>query len=179
MAFFDIPTDEELSPEVRQMLEDYRRLIGAECAPPSWRALGRSPRIVEARLKAYQNLSHQCRFSWEARNLAVMLIAHTKRCQGCFAASRLQLNKLGFDEATLDGICVNPDTLPLKERDRLFVRYALKIATGSADLQPKDFKEMAEHGFSKEEVQEIIAFTAYWTLNIVLTQSMTAALAEE
>ncbi|MFQ5897925.1 MAG: carboxymuconolactone decarboxylase family protein [Candidatus Methylomirabilia bacterium] len=179
MAFFDLPTDEELSPEVRQMLEEYRRLTGAENTPPRWRAMGRSPRIIEARVKAYENLSHQCRFSWEARNLAVMLIAHTKRCEGCFGASRFELNRLGFDEATLDGICINPDALPLKERDRLFVRYALKIATGSADLQPKDFKEMAEHGFSKEEIQEIIGFVAYWTMNMVFTQSVGAGLADE
>jgi alkylhydroperoxidase/carboxymuconolactone decarboxylase family protein YurZ len=38
---------------------------------------------------------------------------------------------------------------------------------------------MAERGFSKEEIQEIIAFAAYWTMNMVFTQSANAALAEE
>jgi hypothetical protein len=59
------------------------------------------------------------------------------------------------------------------------VRYALKIATESADLRPKDFREMAEHGFSKEEVQEIIGFSAYWAMNMVFTQSVNAGLQEE
>jgi len=179
MAFFDLPTDEELSPEVRQTLEEYRRLQGREQVIPTWRAYGRSPKIVGARFTAWQNLHFQCRFPWEARNVAVMLIAHAKRCQGCFAGARFQLDKLGFDAATLDGMCANPEALPLKERDRLFVHYALKMATGSADLQPKDFREMAAHGFSKEEIQEIIAFAAYWTMNMVFTQSANAALADE
>ena len=179
MAFFDVPSDEELTPQVRQMLEEYRRLTGTEQVSQLLKLFGRSPKIIEARVKAYQNLSHQCRFPWEARNFAVMLIAHAKRCVGCFAASRRNLDKLGFDAATLDGICANPEALPLKERDRLFVHYALKIATGSADLTPKDFREMAERGFSKEEIQEIIAFAAYWTMNMVFTQSANAALAEE
>ncbi|MFQ5657508.1 MAG: hypothetical protein ACE5G5_08215, partial [Candidatus Methylomirabilales bacterium] len=78
MAFFDIPADEELSPEVRQMLEEYRRLTGREQAPPTWRAFGRFPKIIEARVKAYQNLSYHTKFPWDARNLAIMLIAHTK-----------------------------------------------------------------------------------------------------
>ncbi len=108
-----------------------------------------------------------------------MLIAHARKCQTCFVQSRSALDKLGFDSATLDAICADPATLPLKERDRLFVHYALKIATGSADLTPKDFREMGEHGFSKEEVQEIIAFAAFWIFNIVISQSMFAALAEE
>ncbi len=38
---------------------------------------------------------------------------------------------------------------------------------------------MAEHGFSKDEIQEIIAFAAYWAMNIVFAQSTLAALAEE
>ena len=179
MAFFDIPADEELSPDTRHLLEEYGRLIGREQAPFTWRAFGRSPKIVETRVKAYKNLSYHSKFPWDARNLAVMLISHAKGCRGCFASSRIDLEKLGFDEATLDGICANPEALPLKERDRLFVHYSLKIAVGSADLQPRDFREMAEHGFSKEEIQEIIAFAAYWTMNIVFTQSASAALADE
>ena len=181
MAFFDVPPDDELSPEVRQMLEEYARLMGAEKAPPTWGTYGRSPKIIEARFKAFQDLSFQSstKFAWDVRNFAVMLIAHAKRCQGCFASSRFQLDRLGFDEATLDRICANPDALPLKERDRLFVHHALKIATGSADIQPKDFQEMAAHGFSKEDIQEIIGFAAYWTMNMVFTQAANAALADE
>jgi hypothetical protein len=38
---------------------------------------------------------------------------------------------------------------------------------------------MAEHGFSKEEVQEIIGFSAYWAMNMVFTQSVNAGLQEE
>ena len=179
MAFFDLPADEELTPETRQMLEESRRLTGTEKVGPSWRAFGRSPKIIQARVKALQNLHVQCRFPWDVRMVAAMLIAHARRCQACFAYSRSQLDKLGFDEATLDGMCANPDALPLKERDRLFVHYALKIATASADLQPKDFREMAGHGFSKEEIQEIIAFAAYWTMTMIFAQSALAALAEE
>ncbi len=181
MAFFDLPADQELSPEVRQMLEEYRRLSGMEKASPFWRTYGRSPKIIEARLKAFQNLSFHApaRFGWDVRNFAVMLIAHAKRCQGCFAGSRFQLDKLGFTAETLDRICADPDALPLKERDRLFVHYALKIATGSADLRPKDFQEMAEHGFSREDIQEIIGFAAYWNMNMIFTQAANAALADE
>lgn len=179
MPFFDLPSNEEISPEVRQMLEEYRRLTGMSEIAPTWRAFSRSQKIVEARLKAYQNLSHQSRFPWDARNFAIMLIAHAKRCQMCFSASRYQLDKLGFDEATLDGICANPSTLPLKERDRLFVHYALKIATDSANLKQKDFKEMQANGFSKDEIQEIVAFAAYWAMNIVFAQSTLAAMTDE
>jgi alkylhydroperoxidase family enzyme len=179
MAFFDLPPDEELSAEVRQLLEEHRRSIGNDSVPRSWRVFARSPEIIEARRKASQNLSFPSWVPWDARNLAVMLIAHAKGCQDCFAYSRSQLERLGFAGTVLDEICGNPEILPLKERDRMFVYYAIKIATHSANLQPKDFREMAEHGFSKEEIQEIIGFAAYWAMTMVFTQSANAALAEE
>lgn len=180
MAFFDLPPDEELTPEVRQMLDEYARFVGREKAPPTWRVFARSPKIIEARLKAAKNIGfHLPGFPWDAQNFAIMLIAHARKCRTCFGSSRDQLNKLGFDEATLDGICANPQALPLKERDRLFVEYALRVATDSANLTPKDFTEMEAHGFSKGEIQQIIAFAAYWMMNIVFSQSVTAALAEE
>ncbi len=179
MAFFDVPTDDELSPEVRQILEERRRLLGRESFSVVWKVMGRLPKIIEARWIAYQNLSHQCPFPWEAQSVAVMLISHAKRCQACFAGSRRELEKLGFDEAALDAICANPDALPLKERDRLFIRYALKIATESADLKPQDFRDMEAHGFSKDEIQEIIGFAAYWNMNVVFNEAAAAGLAEE
>ena len=37
MAFFDLPTDEDLSPEVRQVLTEYQRLNGTPAVPPAWR----------------------------------------------------------------------------------------------------------------------------------------------
>ncbi len=179
MAVFDVPADEELTAEVRGMLEEHRRLAGTDTVGPAYRAYARNPKIIEARLKAQQNLASPARFGWDGRMVAVMLIAHTKRCRTCFAYSRSHLDKLGFDETVLDRICADPGALPLKNRDRLFVLYALKIATCSADLQPKDFREMAGSGFSNEEIQEIIGFAAYWSFTMVFIQSALAALADE
>jgi alkylhydroperoxidase family enzyme len=178
MPFFEVPKDEDLSPEALRLFEEYRRVRGGDVGR-SWRVFGRSQRIFETRLRAYENLSDQCPFSWEARSVAVMLIAHAKRCQTCFMGARRELDKLGFDEEQLDTMCAHPETLPLKEGDRLFVRYTLKIATSSADLTPKDFREMEASGFSKDQIQAMIAFAAYWNMNMVFNQAALAGLTEE
>jgi hypothetical protein len=108
-----------------------------------------------------------------------MLIAHAKRCRSCFAGARFELDKLGFDEPTMDAMCAHRDSLPLEERDRHFVHYALKIATGSADLTPKDFREMEQGGFSKDEIRQMIGFAAYWNMNIVFNQAALASLTDD
>jgi alkylhydroperoxidase family enzyme len=179
MAFFDLPKDEDLPPESLRMLEEYTRGQGSKATPFTWKLFGHFPGIVEARLLAWKKLNQDTPFSFDARMVAVMLIAHAKRCQTCFYGARYQLDKLGFDEGAMDAMCANPDTLPLKERDRRFVHYALKIAMNSATLTPQDFREMEQAGFTKDEILEMIAFTAYWTMNIVFSQAALAGLAEE
>jgi hypothetical protein len=81
--------------------------------------------------------------------MAIMLVAHARRCDGCFGGSRRQLTALGFDEPPLDGFCANPTVLPLPERERVFVKYVLRIATDPTQVQPKDFREMEAHGLSR------------------------------
>jgi len=179
MAFFDIPKDEDLPVESRKLLDEYQRLTGAKIRASNWQIFGHLPKIIEARFPAWKNLSSDASFSADARMVAVMLVAHTKRCQLCFAGARFQLDKLGFDESTMDQMCAHPDTLPLKERDRRFVDYTLRIAMDSANLTAKDFQEMERAGFSKDEILEMIAFSAYWSMNIVFSQAALAGLAEE
>jgi len=120
MAFFEVPTEEDLSPEGRQWLDELRRLRGVETSWRGWLTYGRSPRILKARVAAEDNLYNQSSgksaFSFAARNIAFVLVAHARRCDGCFGGSRAHLTKLGFDEPALDGFCANPNVLPLPER---------------------------------------------------------------
>jgi hypothetical protein len=57
--------------------------------------------------------------------------------------------------------------------------YTLRIAMDSANLAPKDFREMKQAGFSKDEILEMIALAAYWNMNIVFSQAALAGFAEE
>ena len=132
----------------------------------------------EARLTALEKLSLQSGLSKHAAYVAAMLIAHARRCRSCFGSSRAELKRLGFDEATLDAMCAHPETLPLPERDRRVVEFALKVAAGPADLTPKDFGQMAEHGFSPAEVQDIVGFVAFWVMNTIFSTAANAALAD-
>jgi len=179
MAFFEVPNEEEIAPEARQWLDELRRMRGVETLWRGHLAYGRSPRVLKARVTAEDNLLNQSSgksaFSWEARNMAFMLVAHARRCDGCFGGSRVHLMALGFDEPALDGFCANPAVLPLPDRERLFVKYVLQLATDPNQLQPTDFREMAAQGLSQENIQEMIGFAAFAVFNtIFVTATMTA-----
>lgn len=180
MAFFDIPKDEEITAEARQWLAELGRVRGIATMPRSWMAYGRSPRVLKARVTAEEHLCRQAvEFSYEARWIAFMLVAHARRCDGCFGSSRVQLTSLGFDEPALDGFCANPAVLPLPERERAFVKYVLRIATNPSELQPKDFQEMQAQGLSPADVQVIAGFAAWAVMNTIFTTVANAALRED
>jgi hypothetical protein len=180
MAFFDVPREEDITPEARQWLDEMRRLRGIESVPRSWMAYARSPSILKARIIAEENLARQVStFSWEARWIAFMLVAHARRCDGCFGSSRIQLTSLGFDEPALDGFCANPAALPLPERERVFVRYVLRIATNPSELQPKDFRELEAGGLSPADVQEMAGFAAWAVMNTIFTTVANTALRDD
>jgi alkylhydroperoxidase family enzyme len=183
MAFFEVPKEEEIAPEALQWLDELRRLRGVETLWRGWLAYGRSPRVLKARVTAEDNLYNQSpgksAFSWEARNMAFMLVAHARRCDGCFGGSRAHLMKLGFDEPTLDSFCADPAVLPLPDRERLFVKCVLQLATDPNQLQPGDFREMAAQGLSQENIQEMIGFAAFAVFNTIFTTATMTALRDD
>ena len=180
MAFFDVPSDAQIPPESAKLLEEYRTLTGTAEAPRTHRTYGRLPWIVEMRVRSASHMLDKCSFPKDVKMIAAMLIAHARRCQGCFGASRRQLALLGFDEDKMDSMCAHPDTLPMNEKHRAFVHFALKVATTPAsDLTPKDFRELAAAGLSREEVQETIAFAVFWVMNTIYNSAALVALTDE
>lgn len=179
MPFFDLPTPAEMPAESRAALEEYTRLRKAATPARTWHVYARVPGIVETRLKAAMALSEEPSFPWQAKMIAVMLIAHARKCRSCFGGAWGELQKLGFDEDSLNTMCADPGNLPLGGRDRDFVRYALRVATDSASLTAKDLREMEASGFSKGEILQIIGFGAYWAMNTIFSQSALAGLVDE
>ncbi len=178
MAFFDLPKDDELPPDSLQMLKEYGRLRGTEEVPPTWRAFGRSPRIIKARVEAFRQLNQESQFPWDARCIAIMLIAHAKACAPCFNASRDFLVKIGIDEAALDAMCQRPEDLPLSDRERRFVEFTLRVARNPSGLKLADLKEMERLGFSKDETLEMIGVAGFWNMATTVTSAIAAGLDE-
>jgi hypothetical protein len=183
MAFFDLPKEDDIPPAARHWLDELKRLRGVTTVPQSRLAYASTPWILEAQVTAEANLFNQVsgrsRFSWEARMFAFMLVAHARRCAGCFGASRRGLTALGFDEPALDSICANPVGLPLPEREQGFVRWVLRFALNAMDVEPKDFREMGAQGLTPDDVREMIGFAAFSMFNTIFTSLANAALRDE
>jgi 4-carboxymuconolactone decarboxylase len=176
MAFFDPVPEEQLPPESRRLIEIARK---RSAAGPNTFAMAAHPRLLKGFVEVREELNPIPSRFGSGPFIAGMLIAHSVGCRACFNLSRGTLLKVGFDEATLDGYCATPASLPLAERDRRMVEFTLRLACDRGSVKPADFHEMEGAGFSKEDLLEMIGIAAFWNLATTIAIAMDAGLREE
>jgi hypothetical protein len=176
MPFFEPVPEDQLSPESKELFEIARK---RNALGPVTRALAVHPRVLRGLVEAREDLNPIPSRFGSGPFIAGMLIAHSVGCRACFNLSRGMLVDVGFDEATLDGYCAAPATLPLAERDRRMVEFTVRLACDRGSVKPADLRDMERAGFSKEDVLEMIGIGAFWNLATTFATAMDPGLQEE
>jgi hypothetical protein len=179
MAFFDPVPEEQLSPEARRLLEIARKRTPSQTVGPRTLSMAAHPRLLKGFVEVREELTPIPNRFGSGLFIAGMLIAHSVGCRACFNLSRGMLAKVGFDEATMEGYCAAPASLPLPERDRRMVEFTVRLACDRGGVKPADLQEMGRAGFSKEDVLEMIGIAAFWNLATTIGTAMDAGLREE
>ena len=179
MPFFEPVPEEQLSPESKRLIEIARKRTPTHTIGPNVLSMAAHPRVLKGFVEVREELNPIPSRFGSGHYIAGMLIAHSVGCRACFNLSRGWLAKVGFDEATLDGYCAAPATLPLAERDRRMVEFTVRVACDRGSMKPADFRDMEQAGFSKEDVLEMIGVAAFWNLATTFGAAMDAGLREE
>lgn len=179
MAFFEVQKEEKLTPDVRALLAVLRHRRGIDATPRDYLALAGSPPLLRAVIDGMQLLNPLPSRFGGVPFIAGMLIAHRNGCMSCFDASRAMLDKLGFDEPTLNGMCERPEQLSLPPRERRAVEFTLRVSQGDrAKLGPDDYREMERAGFFQDELFELIGLAAWWNFATTIGPAMRAGLSD-
>jgi len=179
MAFFEPVPEEQFPPESRRLIEMARKRAPAHTASPNLFALAAHPRLLKGFVEMREELNPIPSRFGSGPFIAGMLIAHRVGCRACFNSSRGMLAKVGFDEATLDGYCTAPATLPLADRDRRMVEFTVRLACNRGSVKPADLRDMERAGFSKEDLLEMTGVAAFWNLATTFGTALDAGLREE
>jgi len=179
MPFFEPVPEEQLSPESKRLMEMARKRTPTQTVSPSVRSMAGHPRVLKGFVEVREELNPIPSRFGSGPYIAGMLIAHSVGCRACFNLCRGMLAKVGFDEATLEGYCAAPATLPLPERDRRMVEFTVRLACERGSVKPADFRDMERAEFSREDVLEMIGVAAFWNLATTIGPAMDAGLREE
>ena len=182
MAFFNVPRDEDITPKARQWLDELKRPRGVESLPQTSRVYARNPRILKARVTVETD-GLQTAGALRVLRGGVADRVHARRPRLAVRGRLRCLARLshqpGVGEPALDGFCAHPAVLPLPDRERLFVKYVLRLATKPSERQPKDFLELPAQGLTPADVQEIAGCAAHAVMNATFTTVANTALGED
>ena len=178
MSFFQLVSEEQMTPEAKQYVELAKKRNRVDRLPIQYYAMAAHPPLLKAFVQAIEELIRIPNRFGTSQFIASMLIAHAKGCAPCFNASRDFLLKIGIDEAALDAMCRRPADLPLADRERHFVEFTLRVARDPSGLKPADFREMERAGFSKDEILEMIGVAGFWSMAITVSSAIAAGLDE-
>ena len=179
MAFFDLLPEDRVPPDVRQFFDLLKKRERSDRVPPHFYAMAGHPPLAKAFVQAFLELIPVPNRFGTAQFIASMLIAHAKGCRPCFNTSRDFLLKIGIDDAELNHMCEAPQALPLPERERRFVEFALRVAREPGGLKPDDFRAMESAGFKKDEILEMIGVAGFWAFATTVATALEAGLSEE
>ena len=99
------------------------------------------------------------------REMIVVATSAANQCTYCVVAHGAIIRIREKNSTVADEIAVNYRTARISERQKAMLEFACKVATDSHLVSDRDYKSLAEHGFSEEDVWDIGAVSAFFALS--------------
>lgn len=108
------------------------------------------------------------------REMIVVATSSANHCHYCVIAHGAILRIRAKDPLVADRIAINHKRAGLSARHSAMLDYALKVCKASETIDEDDFKGLAEHGFSQDDIWDIGAIAAFFAMGNRIA-NMTAA----
>ncbi len=149
---------EDATPDVRAIYDDYHRSTGALRLPNWLKSLGHTGASARGYWEKTKGCLVQGALPLFLKELVVFIVSvrnGTPYCTACHAHAALSLDpSLTFDD--LHAIARDIDGADLPAATRAALRFAAKMADGPADVTDADFRAIADAGFTRAQVNEIL-----------------------
>ena len=99
------------------------------------------------------------------KEMIVVATSSDNGCLYCVIAHGAVLRIRAKQALIADQVATNYRKADISERQRAMLDFALKVSNHSEHIDDADFVDLAEHGFSKEDVWDITAITGFFGLS--------------
>lgn len=164
----------DAAPGTREVYDDYMRTTGATSVPLWLRSMGHSASLTRAYWERAKGTLFGGNLPLPLKEMIVFVVSAkngARYCSACHAQNVLKLDQtVGFDDLQKFLKSDNGGALPAYYRT--VVKFATKVAENANCVEDKDFEELMDEGFSKEEICEIIAVIDMACMFNVYTSSL-------
>ena len=161
---FPIPPIESLPEDIRSRLLAVQEKSGF--IPNVFLALAGRPDEFRAFFAYHDALMEKDSGLTKAeREMIVVATSSANQCHYCVIAHGAILRIRAKNPLIADQIAVNYRKADITPRQRAMLDFAMKVSTAAQLISEADFAEIADHGFSDDDVWDIAAVSAFFALS--------------
>lgn len=164
MSWFPVLPEDELDPRVKELVAKQREKLGAPnnvVRAHSWR-----PELMLRWLELYDYIARgPSGLSRVDREMIAVVVSNENGCMLCQTNHSADLRRLTKDPVLSDRVALDYRRAGLDARTRAMLDYALKITRTPVDCDEADIEGLRGHGFSDEDIYDIINTAAIYNFN--------------
>ncbi len=164
ISWFPVLPESELDPRVQELIGRQREKLGAPnnvVRTHSWR-----PELMLRWLELYDYITRgPSGLSRIDREMIAVVVSAENGCLLCQVNHSADLRRLTGDPVLADRVALDYRRAGLDPRTRAMLDYALKVTRTPVDCEEGDIIALREHGFSDEDIYDIINTAAIYNFN--------------
>lgn len=161
---FSIPNLRALPPDIQEMIRAVQEKSGF--VPNIFLALAHRPAEFRAFFAYHDALMDKDEgLSKAEREMIVVATSGLNRCQYCVVAHGAILRIRAKDPLIADQLAINWRKAPLSDRHWAMLNFAEMVAMDAENITQDDHLDMAEAGFTPDEIWDIGAIAAFFGMS--------------
>ncbi len=171
---FPVPEIAELPDDLRDRILDVQQRTGF--VPNVFLALAHRPAELRAFLAYHDALmDREHGLSKAEREMIVVATSAARDCLYCVVAHGAILRIRAKDPLIADYVATNYRQAAITERQRVMLDYAVTLSTTPEVITDADLDELRKAGFDDEEIWDISAITAFFSMSNRLAHAFAIA----
>ncbi len=99
------------------------------------------------------------------KEMIVVATSGANDCLYCIIAHGAILRVYAKNPLVADQVAVNYREADITDRQKAMLKFALKVALRSVEIEEADFQDLHQHGFSDEDIWDIGGIAAFFALS--------------
>jgi uncharacterized peroxidase-related enzyme len=168
MTRFPVPDVEDLPDDLRDRIEAERDRAGF--VPNVFLAYAYKPSHFRGFFEYYDALVEDTELTRREIEMIIVAVSGANGCYYCNVAHGALLRVYGDDPLLADQLVANHRHADIGDRHRAMLDFALELTENQTAIDDAAVEAMLEAGFSREEVWDVGAVTAFFNLSNRMAQ---------
>lgn len=163
-SYFPEVTWDEIPQDLQKIMTDIQEKIGF--IPNVFLGLARRPDELRAFIQYHDALmERESGLTKAEREMIVVATSGANSCLYCVVSHGAILRVRAKNPVLADQISANYQKAAITAKQKAMLDFAMKVSQAAQDVGPADFAAVEEHGFSQDDIWDMMAIAAFFAMS--------------